>query len=65
MCTWDWHSAHPVRGTRAETVQQRRSVDAGYGTYAHPVCGGLARGPQGPCEPAHYASKREGANAAK
>ena len=46
MWTWHWHSADPVRGARAQSVPQCRSLDAGYGTDPHPssvAC--LADGP--------------------
>jgi len=36
MWTWHCHSADPVRGARAQSVRQRRSLDAGYGTDPHP-----------------------------
>src|SRR5438552_254 len=45
MWTWDGRFGSPARGPRAQTVRQRRSVDAGYWIRT-PVSGGLACGQQ-------------------
>jgi len=63
--TWHWHSADPVRGTRAQTTRSADLSTLAGGRIRTPLGGRLPCGPEGLRTGRPQLSKTEGANAAK